>query len=357
MQNPILIGLSYNEVIGGPAADSVRKLIKFSGSECELIDFRKIFPHDEAGGDLLQDQDLYKKIQSAKRAAKKALAKVDCLVIPGNGKDIDPRLYQQPLDPTENTVDLARTLAEMALLHQALTRGIPILCLCGGHQLLNVYFGGSLQFLFAQDEDHAFFDYSTLQFDPKSELAKIIFNHDKQKNFEGRFFCAHKHGIATLGGQNMINNHGFLKIVGVERHNGHNVIEAIENKFGAPIYSMQFHPEIALVGLKSTLLQKVAYQSNDERDIKLNANILKAFFSAAVAYKVKRTALSKLDLRLKPSSQNGLQSFKDTNQINFVHAPLMTLFTNLPSSPPSQDVASDTLKWTGLPEQPLKVFS
>ena len=65
------------------------------------------------------------------------------LVLTG-GVDVDPALYgEEPHRFTQSTI-LARDTFESALLHEALQRDIPILAICRGFQLLNVYLGGSL---------------------------------------------------------------------------------------------------------------------------------------------------------------------------------------------------------------------
>ena len=66
----------------------------------------------------------------------------DGLILSGGG-DVDPARYGE-----ENIacfgVDPARDEAEMRLVEAYLRAGKPILGICRGHQLLNVYFGGSL---------------------------------------------------------------------------------------------------------------------------------------------------------------------------------------------------------------------
>lgn len=64
------------------------------------------------------------------------------LLLPGGG-DIEPWRYGQ-----ENTasrgLDPQRDEAEFALLERALTLGKPVLGICRGLQIINVYFGGTL---------------------------------------------------------------------------------------------------------------------------------------------------------------------------------------------------------------------
>jgi len=67
----------------------------------------------------------------------------DGLLLPG-GEDVDPFHYGQT--PTEKCGEIvkARDIAELKMLETFLTTGKPILGICRGVQLMNVYFGGTL---------------------------------------------------------------------------------------------------------------------------------------------------------------------------------------------------------------------
>ena len=69
-------------------------------------------------------------------------ARVDALVLTG-GTDVDPALYGEEPHPSVR-VDRARDDRELALLAAALERGLPVLAICRGLQLLNVHLGGTL---------------------------------------------------------------------------------------------------------------------------------------------------------------------------------------------------------------------
>jgi putative glutamine amidotransferase len=68
---------------------------------------------------------------------------LDGLVLAG-GTDIDPALYGAEPHPETGNPDRDRDRLEVALLHEALERDLPVLAICRGMQLLNVALGGSL---------------------------------------------------------------------------------------------------------------------------------------------------------------------------------------------------------------------
>ena len=69
-------------------------------------------------------------------------SKVDGLLI-GGGDDIDVKLYDQDL-VLETRLDPKRDALEQELLALAEQRNLPVLGICRGAQMLNVYYGGSL---------------------------------------------------------------------------------------------------------------------------------------------------------------------------------------------------------------------
>jgi putative glutamine amidotransferase len=69
---------------------------------------------------------------------------IDALVITGGAFDIDPALYGAQDRHPSVKLKPDRTDAEVALLHEALARDMPVLGICGGQQLLAALLGGRL---------------------------------------------------------------------------------------------------------------------------------------------------------------------------------------------------------------------
>ena len=72
------------------------------------------------------------------------LDRLDALVVTGGAFDVDPAIYGEAERHATVTLKQRRTAAELALLQGALTRGTPVLGICGGQQLLAVALGGRL---------------------------------------------------------------------------------------------------------------------------------------------------------------------------------------------------------------------
>ncbi|MGH2928863.1 MAG: gamma-glutamyl-gamma-aminobutyrate hydrolase family protein, partial [Solirubrobacteraceae bacterium] len=72
-----------------------------------------------------------------------ALAQVAGVVL-APGRDVDPARYGQSPDPLLAATEPRRDEFELALVPAALERGLPLLGICRGMQVLNVALGGTM---------------------------------------------------------------------------------------------------------------------------------------------------------------------------------------------------------------------
>lgn len=72
------------------------------------------------------------------------LDRVSGLVLTGGAFDIPPQAYGEQPREGLGPVKQARTAFELAVLRAALQRHLPVVGVCGGMQLINVAFGGTL---------------------------------------------------------------------------------------------------------------------------------------------------------------------------------------------------------------------
>lgn len=147
----------------------------------------------------------------------------DGLIIPGSAKDIDPKYYGgEPLDPPQEIDEYA---LDAKLIDIFVKEGKPIFGICGGHQELNVYFGGNIYRI----------DYDQHQDEAKKHVIEIVdgsFVHDVFGKTEAVVNSYHRWAIGRLAPN--------LKVVARCKTDG--VIEAVEDA-ERRIYATQWHPE------------------------------------------------------------------------------------------------------------------
>jgi len=72
------------------------------------------------------------------------IERCDGVLLPGSRADVDPAKYQAMRDPHTNSADSKRDIADELLLQHAYDLRKPILGICYGLQILNVYREGTL---------------------------------------------------------------------------------------------------------------------------------------------------------------------------------------------------------------------
>ncbi|MGC2193711.1 MAG: gamma-glutamyl-gamma-aminobutyrate hydrolase family protein [Terriglobales bacterium] len=92
-----------------------------------------------AGGDPLRIP-----LDQTASQVKKLIEHCDAVLLPGSRADVDPEKYRAPRDPNTADADLPRDTVDEILLYDAYTLRKPVLGICYGLQILNVYRAGSL---------------------------------------------------------------------------------------------------------------------------------------------------------------------------------------------------------------------
>lgn len=165
---------------------------------------------------------------------------LDGFVLPGSPADVNPAEYGSENQGKSEPADLSREDTDRAILSHAFEAQKPVLAICYGCQLLNVYLGGTL----VQDirsetgtaTAHRKKDVSPelpddplheVHFTPESQLAKMAGSTSAVVN------SSHHQSIATPGRQ--------LRITGQSRDG---IVESVEWTGDANwVIGVQWHPE------------------------------------------------------------------------------------------------------------------
>ncbi|NQV47026.1 MAG: gamma-glutamyl-gamma-aminobutyrate hydrolase family protein [Rhodospirillaceae bacterium] len=86
------------------------------------------------------------------------LGRIDGMIFTGSGSNVEPHHYDGPDSAPGTLHDAYRDATTLPLIRDTIDAGLPVLCICRGHQELNVAFGGSLHqriFELADKIDHA----------------------------------------------------------------------------------------------------------------------------------------------------------------------------------------------------------
>lgn len=165
------------------------------------------------------------------------LAQLDAVLLPGGG-DVDPRFYNRKRHEKTGDVDAELDELEFEILRHAERKALPVLGICRGEQLLNVYYDGTL----VQD-------------------IPTFWGEDNpiKHRFEGSNDPLQGHSIAITPGTRLhaifgqtqmdvnSSHHQAVDILGaaivVSARSPDGVIEAIERQGEPFVVGVEFHPE------------------------------------------------------------------------------------------------------------------
>jgi putative glutamine amidotransferase len=165
---------------------------------------------------------------------------LDAFVLPGSPADVEPAEYGATNKGMSAPADMPRELADRAILAHAFAEKKPVLAICYGCQLLNVYLGGTLiqdvRSELGTTAPHRKKDLSPeptddpihgAKFEPVSRLAEIASDEQAKIN------SSHHQAIAKPG-----------KNLRVTAHSTDGVIEGVEWTGDSNwVVGVQWHPE------------------------------------------------------------------------------------------------------------------
>lgn len=154
--------------------------------------------------------------------------RIDGLLIPGS-RDMDPGFYNQKPHPKINPMSIERTKAEFEVLEKTLSRNIPVLGICGGMQLINVFYGGNLyqdiSALLPDALNHENGAVHSVETEKNTHLAEILKDSVDVKSY-------HHQAVDKVGSG-----------LDVNARSPDGIVEGFENKSDR-VLGIQWHPEL-----------------------------------------------------------------------------------------------------------------
>ena len=155
---------------------------------------------------------------------------IDGLLITG-GVDVDPLTFHTKKHPSIQKTDPLRDAMELFFLKHAQKKKIPVMGICRGMQMINLFMGGTLhphilEMDLAFAHPHSLLPSNTLTIEPKSHLHKILKTNTLKVN------ALHHQTVDRLA-----------KGLRVSAKDTNGLVQAIESTEENFILGLQWHPE------------------------------------------------------------------------------------------------------------------
>ena len=167
---------------------------------------------------------------------------LDGLLISGGDFDIDPKFYGQEIKSNKVNIVPDRTDFEMQLIDSFIKRNKPILGICGGSQLINVYFQGTLIQDINSHINHE-------QPNPRNETSHQLILEEKSylrnlSNSKDIFInSAHHQAVDQIG-----------RDLQIEARALDGVIEAFRHTEHCYCVGLQWHPEFLITDFDKSVI-------------------------------------------------------------------------------------------------------
>lgn len=154
----------------------------------------------------------------------------DALLITG-GSDIDPETYGGEAHPAIERTDPKRDALELSLIKRAHEENLPLMGICRGMQLINLYFGGTLHphihdFELENTHSHTPLPRKEVMLEDDSRLHALLGQHRLLVN------ALHHQAVDRPG-------NGMRAVA----HDRNKIVQAIEHTELPFVMGLQWHPE------------------------------------------------------------------------------------------------------------------
>ena len=168
---------------------------------------------------------------------------LDGLVITGGNFDIHPKFFEQKINNKKVKIKSKRTNYEINLLKKFFKLNKPILGICGGAQLINVFDGGSLIQDINTNINHE-------QPNPRNEtghdieiISKTYLNKIYRRKLSG-VNSAHHQAVDIIG-----------KNLEINALSSDGIVEAFKHREHFYCLGIQWHPEFLITKLDETIIK------------------------------------------------------------------------------------------------------
>ena len=181
------------------------------------------------------------------KAINSILDVIDGLVITGGAFDVHPRYYSEKIKYHNLNIKADRTMFEINICKLALKKNIPVLGICGGQQLINIVYGGSL---YQDIKKDLITNIEHEQKNPRNEVShsvslntsSLLYQIIKQKKIKVN--SAHHQSIKKPG-----------KGLVVNATASDGIIEGIEDPSKNFCIGVQWHPEFLIKNSDSKIFK------------------------------------------------------------------------------------------------------